>query len=84
MREEGGENYMEKFVVTCLTCQKVNRSTSTSVYVDFEKRRYYFTCFNPACGATEVFDEFGERILATDVNEAITSLVDKKKDQILF
>jgi len=74
-------NSMEKFVITCLVCQKANRSTSTYAYVDFEKRRYYFTCFNPVCGATEVFNEFGEKIMATDVNEAIESIIDKKEKE---
>ena len=74
-------NQMEKFIVGCLTCQKAGRNTSTYVYVDFEKRRYYFTCFNPVCGATEVFNEVGEKIMATDVNEAIESLIDKREKE---
>jgi hypothetical protein len=51
------------FNTICKKCQEKKKYSETHVHIDWEKRKWFYICLDPECGAMEAFDEKGELIM---------------------
>lgn len=69
------KNKTNLFDTVCKKCQERKKNSQTHVHIDWEKRKWFYICLDPECGAVEVFNEKGELIISKEGDE------DFKKDE---
>ncbi|MFA5013957.1 MAG: hypothetical protein WC549_00250 [Actinomycetota bacterium] len=62
---------IKNFVILCKECEKAGKPSNTHLHIDWNKKRYIFTCLNSECQAYEVYDENGD-IIVVPKNEKVT------------